>query len=82
MFKRLWNRFVTGFETGVWNIALFILGVADDQEVMSLQSYLPEKMGRVFIGIAVVGILLRYFIKVGWIRPFKDQDVETSNLPA
>jgi hypothetical protein len=72
--KRLWNRFVEGFETGVWNVSLFILGLADDQEIMSLQAYLPEKTGKIFMGIAVIGILLRYFIKMGWIRPFKEEE--------
>jgi hypothetical protein len=73
--KKLWNKFVSGFETGVWNVGLFLVGLADNQEVMSLQGILPEKFGNIFMIIGAVGILLRYFVSLGWIKPFKDEDV-------
>jgi hypothetical protein len=42
---------------------------------------LPEgsKIGRVFIAIGVVGIILRFFIKAGWIKKF---DVVDTNSPS
>jgi type IV secretory pathway VirB6-like protein len=76
--KQVWNKFVAGFETGVWNLIMLVLGIADDQDVMSLQVYLPSKIGRIFIIIAIIGIILRYFIKVGYIRPFKDENVDNT----
>lgn len=72
--KRLWNKIVQGFETAALHAVLFVVGLADNYEVMSLQQYLPEKFGQVFIGISVLGIVCRYFIKIGWIKEFEDVD--------
>lgn len=73
--KRVWNKFVRGFETGVWNIALFVTGLAENQDLLSLQSYLPERIGTVFMYIGAAGIVIRYFISIGFIKPFGDEDV-------
>lgn len=71
--KQLWNRFVSGFETGAWNIGLFVVGLADSQDFLSLKAYLPEKLGVVFVSVGLIGLVLRYFVKIGWIREFKTE---------
>jgi hypothetical protein len=73
-FVTLWNKFVSGFETGIWNVGLIVVGVADNQEVMSLQSVLPEKLGQILMIIGIVGFVLRYMVTIGWIKPFKEEE--------
>ena len=80
MLKRLWNRFVEGFETGVYNLALVLLGVLEALDISLLQPYMPEKFAPVFIVLGLTGGILRYFVNLPWFKKFKEEDSESIEL--
>ena len=69
--KGFWNRFVDGFETGSYGVAITILGVLDTSNVFELKDYLPEKFGQVFIALGVITIGLRFFVALPWFKKFR-----------
>lgn len=72
MWRTGWNKFVSGFETGVWNITLVLTGLME--QLGPLQDILPPNIGRWLIVIGVIGAVLRYAVEIGWVKKV-DEDV-------
>lgn len=73
--KSLWNRFVDGFETGLWNILLFVVGALDVLDALPLYLFTDkfEKLGTVLIVLAVVGVVVRFVVTLPWVKKFEEK---------
>jgi len=80
--KNLWNQLANGFETAIWNIGLAVVGFLTYFDFQVFQSVLPadSKLGEYMMYLGAAGLIVRFFITLPWVKPFKDAlDVEMAN---